>query len=177
MKLSIDIWPVLRFKVFHDFCTILVLVIEPLRYCIVVFTQYNFTRSFNSDLSISVSSLGASYQLFTYICNRWRWRLYRSFLDPNNFWRRVDQHALLQFINILRNPGIRFLFSGVLTDAHLIENLPWKASSQPSTIGEEHASLTCSLTVSSSKNVATFRSISRVIPFAFNHYFSPQLHT
>ena len=50
--------------------------------------------------------------------------MYWSSLYPNNVWRRLDQHALLQFIDILRSPGIHFLFSVVLMDAHLIENLP-----------------------------------------------------
>ena len=86
--------------------------------------------------------------------------MYWSFLDPNNVWRWLDQHALLQFINILRNSWIHFLFSGVLMDAHHINNLPWKVSSHPSSTWEENASLTCSLTVSLSKNVATFCSIS-----------------
>ena len=113
----------------------------------------------NLDLSINASLLGASYQFFTCRCNRFLCSLYWSFLDPNNVWRRLGQHALLQFINILRNPGIHFLFSGVLMDAQLIENLCWKASSRPSSTREENASLTCSLTVLSSKNVATFRSI------------------
>ena len=44
--------------------------------------------SSNLDLSISNSALVASYQLFTWSCNQWRWGLYRSFLDPNNLsWR------------------------------------------------------------------------------------------
>ena len=52
------------------------------------------------------------------------------------------------------------MFSGVLMAAHLIENLPWKASSQPRSTWDENASLTCALTVSSSKNVAICHSIS-----------------
>ncbi len=45
--------------------------------------------------------------------------------------------------------------SGVLMADHFIENLPWKASSQPRSTWEENASLICSLTVSSSRNDAT----------------------
>ena len=71
---------------------------------------------------ISVSSVGASYHSFTFRCNCSRCIMYRSFLNPNNFWRQLDQRALLQIINTLRNPGIHFLFSGVLMDAHLIDN-------------------------------------------------------
>ena len=112
------------------------------------------------DLSISVSSLGASYQLFTCWSKRIRWSLYWSFLDPNTVWHRLDQHALLRFISILRNPGIHFVFPGVLMADHLIENLPWKASSHPRSTWKKNASLTCALTVSSSRNVAIRRSIS-----------------
>ena len=113
---------------------------------LLVFLRIN-SQSANFDLSISVSSLGASYHVFICWCNRVHWSLYQSFPDPNNVWRRLDQHALLQFINILRNPGIHFLFSGVLMTAHLIENLPWKASSHPSSTWEENATLTCALSV------------------------------
>ena len=133
---------------------------------LLVFLRIN-SQSANFDLSISVSSLGASYHVFTCWCNRVRWSLYRSFLDPNNVWRRLDLHALLQFISILRNPEIHVVFSGVLMAAHLIENLPWKASFHPSSIWEENASLTCALTVSSSKNVSIRRSISDKICGSF----------
>ena len=71
-------------------------------------------RSSSLDLSISTSTLGASYHIFTLRCNRRRWRRYRSFFEPNNFWRRLDQHnLLLQFISIVRNPGIHFFISVV----------------------------------------------------------------
>ena len=110
----------------------------------------------NFDLSISASFLGALYQVFTCWYNRVFWSMHWPFLDPNNVWRQLYQHALLQFINILRSPGIHFLFSSVLMAAHLIDNLPWKASSHPSCTWEENAFLTCALTVSSSKNGATF---------------------
>ena len=59
-------------------------------------------------------------------------------IDPNNLLQRLDQHALLQFIIILRKPGIQFSLSAILMDAHLIENLPWKASSHSSITYEEN---------------------------------------
>ena len=87
--------------------------IEPLRYCIFVILLRIVARATNLDLSISSSSFGALYQVFTRSFNRWRWRLYRSFLDPNILLRRSDQHALLQLTIILRNPGIHFFLSAV----------------------------------------------------------------
>ena len=133
--------------------------IEPLHYCIVVLLQ-NLLWASNFDFSISICFLGASYHIFTCWIRRVHWSLYRSYFDPNNVWHWLDQHALLQFINILRYPGIHLVFSGVPMADHFIDNLPWKDSSHPRSTWEENASLTCALTVSSSKNVAIRRSIS-----------------
>ena len=66
-------------------------------------------RSPNFDLSISASSLGTSHQLFPYSCNRGRWRLYRSFLDPNNWLRRLDQHVPCSNSSMFENSRNPFL--------------------------------------------------------------------
>ena len=92
-KPNIDIWPVFPFKVFIIFARSLDLQLSHFAIASLIFLRIS-SWSANFDLSTNVSSLGASYHVFTCWCNRGCWSLYQSFLDPNNVWRQLDQRTL-----------------------------------------------------------------------------------
>ena len=100
IKLIIDVWPVCWPVAFMAFARSSYR--RSIHFAITsLFLLSTVAGSSNLDLLIITSALRSSHQLFTCSCNRWRWRLYRSFLDPNNMLSRFDQHSLLQFSIIL----------------------------------------------------------------------------
>ena len=161
-KLNIDVWPVRWFEVFMAFARSSYR--RSSHFAIAsLFLLSIISRSGNLDLSISASALGTSYQLFTCSCNRWRWRLYWFFLDPNNLLRQVRPawSALIhQYFQKSRNP---FLVLWCANGCPPYRKPSLEIVFPPKYLlptWEENASLTFSLIVSSSKNEGICHSIS-----------------
>ena len=94
-NLNIDSWPVFRFRVFMIFARSVYQWSSHFTIAS-LFLLRIITQAANFDLSTSVSFLGALYQVLTCRCNRVRWNMYQSFLDPNNVWCWLEQNNTCQ---------------------------------------------------------------------------------